>query len=310
MYSNTAYLNPKETDLEDLTLPLRINSCGHYRYITIDSHKTTRPHGREDYQIIYIASGKAYLQCDKQQIEVPAGHMLLYLPGQPQYYWYRQIDETEVYWIHFTGYDVMNLLSNCGWPVASPMQAENPLVADNSATADKPMQPKSSTPHVFCCGILPEFQSIFHQLIRELQVFRPGYDQLMNLLFQQFLWLAWRNQQEAALKHKRLRMEIEQAVHYFHENLASPILIDDYAQSCHMSTCWFIRSFKQQMGMPPLQYLTSIRINRAKELLKDTENTISEISLMVGFDNPLYFSKLFKKQTGQSPTAYRKATWK
>lgn len=50
--------------------------------------------------------------------------------------------------------------------------------------------------------------------------------------------------------------------------------------------------------MPPLQYLTSVRIRRARELLETTDYTVSEIGHWVGYDNPLYFSRIFKKQTG------------
>ena len=73
-----------------------------------------------------------------------------------------------------------------------------------------------------------------------------------------------------------------------------------------MSVCWFIRCFKRYMGMTPLQYVTSIRITKAKDLLKNTAFTIQEVGRLVGYENPLYFSRIFKKQTGHSPSEYRK----
>ena len=73
-----------------------------------------------------------------------------------------------------------------------------------------------------------------------------------------------------------------------------------------MSVCWFIRSFKRYMGVTPMQYVTSIRINKAKELLKNTNYSIQEISGLVGYENPLYFSRIFRKQIGCSPSGYRK----
>ena len=72
-----------------------------------------------------------------------------------------------------------------------------------------------------------------------------------------------------------------------------------------MSVCWFIRSFKRYTGVTPLQYITTIRINKAKELLKDSGYSIQEIGSLVGYDNQLYFSRMFKKQTGCSPSQYR-----
>ena len=58
--------------------------------------------------------------------------------------------------------------------------------------------------------------------------------------------------------------------------------------------------------MPPMQYILSIRIANAQNLLETTAYTVSEIAAIVGYDNPLYFSRLFKKQLGMSPTEYRK----
>ena len=73
-----------------------------------------------------------------------------------------------------------------------------------------------------------------------------------------------------------------------------------------MSVCWFIRCFKRYMGVTPMQYLISIRMNRAKELLRNTDYSIQEISSLVGYENPLYFSRLFQRQTGRPPSVYRR----
>ena len=75
-----------------------------------------------------------------------------------------------------------------------------------------------------------------------------------------------------------------------------------------MTPCWFIRSFKRQMGITPQQYLTEIRMNKAKELLRCTGKRSSLISQEVGYKDPHYFSYLFKKTQGMTPTQYRGGT--
>ena len=73
-----------------------------------------------------------------------------------------------------------------------------------------------------------------------------------------------------------------------------------------MSVSWFIRNFKDYTGSTPAQYLLSLRISNAQSLLESTAYHVMEIAEIVGYSNPLYFSRLFKKQCGVSPTEYRK----
>ena len=73
-----------------------------------------------------------------------------------------------------------------------------------------------------------------------------------------------------------------------------------------MSVSWFIRNFREYTGSTPTQYILSLRISNAQSLLENTSCNITEIAEIVGYDNPLYFSRLFKKQSGMSPSAFRR----
>ena len=96
------------------------------------------------------------------------------------------------------------------------------------------------------------------------------------------------------------------AVRYFHENYNKPICIEDYASDHNMSVSWFIRNFKEYTQMTPAQYILSLRISNAQTLLESTNYNVTEIADIVGYDNPLYFSRIFKKQSGMSPSEFRK----
>lgn len=278
MYANTGYLDFTEQELEDKTLPLRVNSCGVYRLITRSSWHTLRPAGREDCQLLYIASGRAWFILDGKEIEVPAGSMVFYPPHTRQQYAYYAQDKPEAFWIHFTGYEAEALAHEAGF-------AQNQIIP---------------------AGIHSAYRDIFVRIIQELQLSRPFTEELLPLLTRQLFLLIRRHTAEESKDNRRIRREMEKAVHYFNENFFRDISIENYAKEQHMSTCWFIRSFKQYMGVPPLAYLTSIRINRAKELLETTDYTVSEIGEIVGYENPLYFSRIFKKIAGVSPVKYRK----
>ena len=103
-----------------------------------------------------------------------------------------------------------------------------------------------------------------------------------------------------------LQKEMEYAQQYFQEHYNEDIQIKDYAKSRSMSVSWFLRNFKKFIGQPPAQYLLTIRMNNAVSLLETTDYNVAEISAIIGYDNALYFSRLFKKHKGVSPSEYRR----
>lgn len=279
MYVYSGYLNHGDMELEDYTHPLIVTGCGIYRLIRQPIMHTIRTEGRKDYQLLYISSGKAFFEFPEGSIEVSAGEMILYRPGVPQRYWYLVEDRPEVCWIHFTGSQAESYLNEAGF----------------------------SKKHQLHVGIFPEYRELFRQIIGELQLRRPCFEEFpphyLRLLFAEI----HRSQKEGTLSLRPNQEEILRAVQDFNESFAAPISIQEYAASRHMSVCWFIRSFRNYMGMAPMQYITFLRITRAKELLRSTDYPIQEIGSIVGYENPLYFSRIFKKQTGYSPSEYRSA---
>ena len=117
MYINSGYLNNSRLPFKDKSRPLIIGSCGTYRLRTRDRLPTWRPRGRLDYQLLYIASGKAIFYFNGEPKEVTAGHMVLIQPKQEQRYEYYGKDKPEVYWVHFTGSDVKNILRHYDIPL-------------------------------------------------------------------------------------------------------------------------------------------------------------------------------------------------
>ena len=101
--------------------------------------------------------------------------------------------------------------------------------------------------------------------------------------------------------------EMELARRYFTEHYNEDINIEEYAKSRGMSFSWFSRNFKQLTAKSPMQYVVSVRINNAASLLGCSSYNINEVSNIVGYDNPLYFSRIFKKVKGVSPSEYKKS---
>ena len=100
--------------------------------------------------------------------------------------------------------------------------------------------------------------------------------------------------------------EIDKATLYFNEHYSKDIYVDEYAKEHNISISWFIRNFKHYTGVTPMQYILNKRIYNAEALLQNPQYNITEIASIVGYDNPLYFSRIFSKQKGMSPKEYRR----
>ena len=220
MYTNNAYLNNSTVDRKDKSKPLVITMCGTYKLYTKPKLPTWRPRGRLDFQLLYIAAGKAHFHfgSDTEETIVPAGHMVLYRPKEPQKYEYYANDQTEVFWVHFTGNNVTNLLRSYG------------------LTNDK---------KVFYCGFDSEYKTLFQSMIKELQMCQDGYPEMLEMYLRQiFIKLKRHFHSSITITSSRTAAEIDGAVSYFSEHYNEQINIDDYAKQNFVSTSWLIRNFR------------------------------------------------------------------
>ncbi|MBD2463637.1 helix-turn-helix transcriptional regulator [Oscillatoria sp. FACHB-1407] len=96
-----------------------------------------------------------------------------------------------------------------------------------------------------------------------------------------------------------------QVTHYINEALDQDIKLADLAQLAGVSQSHFSRLFKRSMGLSPHQYLLQQRVERAKQLLKNTNQSLVEIALACGFDSHSHFTRQFRHITGLTPKAYR-----
>jgi two-component system response regulator YesN len=99
--------------------------------------------------------------------------------------------------------------------------------------------------------------------------------------------------------------QIRPAINYIDANYDKPITLADIARISHLSVSRLAHIFKEQMGITIIDYLTSVRIERAKQLLLATEQSCTEICFQVGYNNQSYFSRTFKELVGMSPRQFR-----
>ena len=113
------------------------------------------------------------------------------------------------------------------------------------------------------------------------------------------------NSQEFSFKSREKKAIVETITKYLNEKYTQDISLYTLSKNMYLSPVYISKIFKEIMGDSPINYLIQIRLTKAKDLLKDSELSIKTIAKMVGYNDPYYFSKLYKKYYGISPNKVR-----
>ena len=249
---------------------LKINNCGWFE--NIKNNTVNRKHGRIDYQLIYVKYGEITIITEKASEILTEGCIYLYRPGEMQLY---SINDKSscYYWVHFTG-----------------RTAEELLVFY-----------KGSKLYI---GDFPEFENFCKSFYSEFH-FGTAFNEMYYSGYLISLFGLIIKKQANKIEQCKKLSKIKNALAYLEENYTADTCNEYLALLCNMSKYHFIKTFKEVMGMPPHKYITQLVIDKSKQLLEHTDMKISEIASEVGFDDSLYFSRLFKKECGCSPLSYR-----
>ena len=251
-----------------------VNCCGKQIFQTQD-YFCNRKDGRLDYQIIYIHRGSGHFYINNEWTTLSAGNIVLYRPGIPQFYSYYANEKPEVYWIHFTGNQCEDILNT--YDVKTCYIGEKIIFKNCS------FKKLSLNCNLKRCHIKTLYYIIFYIILCSIH---RSFSSLSKPFDNDFSF-------------DRLLLELN-------SKYANKWSISSMANYCKLSESYFSHMFKERMGLSPMQYLNNQRMEKAKDFLLSNSMTISNIAHLVGFDDPLYFSRVFKKYTGYSPKEYEK----
>lgn len=232
-----------------------------------------------DYLVMYTMYGKLWCIQNGQKIAVTQGEAVFLDLHQPHEYYFDKSVETQIAWAAFNGFPavslVQKLLTNTALPFKFKTPDLYPCILSLFEVSDCP-EPDIFLQSEYCYALLLK---VFRESCRKLAPKRPNADQDN---FKKAIW------------------------HVISHNLHREVTIDELAGSVSLSKYHFIRTFHAAFGASPMQFITQEKIRQAKYQLENTTGTILNISQSLGFDNPGYFSKVFKRVTGVSPSDYRK----
>lgn len=254
-------------------------------------------HTHKEVEIMYVINGQCVVEAEADTIQMKKGDVILLDANVPHRLLVKEWKPCRMLNIEFT------FISRVGnYPSIKEL-------TDHSVSLSQFLTFKR--PYV----VLKDPNELYYSLknlVIELDNNKSQHDPMIHLLFSQLLIQLSRliveedgsNQEE---QNQQTNVYVKQAIHYLHQNYDREIQVKDVALAVSLHAGYLQRIFKRQMKCTILDYLTRLRIQKAKMLLKETDIPVIEICHYVGVNSRQYFSLLFKKYTGQTPNEYRKS---
>jgi AraC family transcriptional regulator of arabinose operon len=261
-----------------ITRQIYITDIGYYP--KANHHYVERPHGINQHIIIYCVEGRGWVTINKQKMDISPSHFIVLPAHTPHKYGAMETDPWTIYWVHFKGEiatHVMNLITNNS-------QNYLPYLSFNE-------------------NRIKLFEEIcFH--------FEQGYSadtlRYVNMIFYHFLssllYEEKFNQAGKATTKDVIALTIERMKEKINTNPG----LNDFASFAHMSVTYFCNLFKIQTGFSPIEYFNHLKVQQACQALAFTLKPIKEIADELGFSDQYYFSRMFSRFMGMSPSEYRK----
>lgn len=243
-----------------------------------DMHITERKNGREDYYALFVAEGLIEITLGDKETTAKKGDLILCFPNIPHKIVKKRTDNPINYWMHFNGYAIPELLSQCGIHESG----------------------------VYSVGSTAVISDIFRQMILAQRLAKSSIH--INAIFMKLLSeIALRNETmlPSTLSGYSNADKIIKGIIQMEWEYRYPRKISEYAKLCGMSPGMYSVAFKKATGKTPQKFIEDVKIRNACELLTSTTLTISLVAESSGFRDPLYFSRVFSRNIGMSPTEYR-----
>jgi len=256
-------------------LPVEIGYFPHAHH-----HARERKPGISEAIFIYCTQGEGWCEIHGRRFSARPGDLMVIPPQVAHAYGAHAQKPWSIYWFHVQGRHLAAFLRELEVGAAQP---------------------------VVPVGESPQISALFEEV---LGLVEQGYT-AENLLgashaLAHLLVVLIREHRKASYDQPGTRQRITMAMDYMRQHLDQPLSLEQLAAMTHLSRSRLAELFKQQAGYAPIDYFIRLRMQRACQLLDLTQMSIKAIAAAVGYEDPLYFSRVFRKVNQRSPGQYRK----
>ena len=260
---------------------------GHFRQKR--GYRAWREQGTEDWLLIYTVGGKGRFGYRGGELIAEVGDLVLIKPGTLHDYGVEDsLERWELLWVHFRPpAQRVEWLEWMAWPAAAE-EAPGLMRLRLAGALRQRVRRRLLEMHQLATGGHPRREAL-----------------AMNALEEVLLWCDAVNPLHAQ---GRLDPRVRAAMDAMCRRLGEKVLLEELAAGVNLSVSRLAHLFREEVGVSPQQFLEAQRLERAKQLLALTADSVKEIAYRLGFSSAFYFSLRFKRYTGRSPKVWRERT--
>lgn len=272
--------------LENITENLRNKRLADvFRFISFYPSETYGPHKHLRIEINYVKKGNCILHLDNESVTFREGEIMI-ITSEVNHLFEAGSEGTTLMQLEF----LPDIFSHFN------LKAE----ADTSGWTLTPVFLFSEENRLIKIVNNVRIMRAVQRIVNELEAKGPYYQYLVVMYYAELLILIYRYMDETYLP-ICTNESLKKAIAYIRLNSHLDINIQSVALYTGISERYLRNLFSQYLNLSPLDYLNQIRINKAVELLRNTEMSVKEVCFQCGFQSPQYFSRIFKQQMGVSP---------
>lgn len=274
-FADFIYYTPGDLDKEGRIWPVRAG-----RSLAKPNYKVG-PKRIECYSLHFVQEGKVRLEYEGKQTELQKDDVFCLFPGRTYFYDMLPSDRPlQMSWLAVDG------------------DRAKPLLELADLTQEKPFRKKAVTSRVRASA-----DQVIHKLAGAQRWNPAGALELQSLICALFAGLI---PETAPSQEAELASWIHECMKYMELHALEGISVQQVADFARVHRSYFTHVFTSQAGMPPMKYMQKIRMDKARQLLLDTDATITEIALSLGYPNLYTFTRAFKIYFKESPLTLRK----